>query len=50
MPTSPAPSIMQGRRENDEVERREKLKLKTHEELEAVLFLPDCEEPDQTMS
>jgi len=37
---------MQGRRENDESERCEKLKRKTHEELKAVLFLSDCEEPD----
>ena len=37
---------MQGRRENDEAERREKLKRKTHEELKAILFLSDCEESD----
>lgn len=37
---------MQGRRENDEAERHEKLKRKTHEELKATLFLSDCEESD----
>lgn len=37
---------MQGRRENDEAERREKLKRKTHEELKVILFLSDCEESD----
>lgn len=36
MPTSPAPSIVQGRRDSDEAERREKLKRKTHEELKAI--------------
>src|ERR1700722_18710763 len=46
MPTSPAPSIMQGRRENDEAESHEKLKRETHEELKAILFLSDCEESD----
>ena len=47
MPTSLTPSIMQGRRENDEAERHEKLKRKTHEELKAILFLSDCEESDR---
>jgi hypothetical protein len=37
---------MQGRRENDEAERHEKLKRKAHEELKAILFLSDCEESD----
>ena len=38
---------MKGRRENDEAERHEKLKRKTHEELKVILFLSDCEESDR---